>query len=210
MPEPIALCIEDLDAVDEDRRYLRCVALTGRQPGLRLDDRGGAHWCSPGEPAACELWVSADQRLILFRPEEDGPVVRVTRGGRGLEVPAGKPVVLIDQDGVEVGGRRLRIHVHGVAPAVSAPDYLVPERRGSGRLMRAAAAALALGAAVGAGGCKRVEVRDTPPSVEPVPEKVAPDARPPDTKPAPPPVEVRDRPPEAKPVKPPGTPKKAQ
>lgn len=190
-----------------ERRYLRCVALTGRQPGLRLDAQGSAHWRSPGEPAACELWVSADQRLILFRPEEDGPVVRVSRGGRGLEVPVGKPVVLIDQDGVEVGGRRLRIHVHGVAPAVSAPDYLVPERRGPHRLMRAAAAALALGAAVGAGGCKRVEVRDTPPSVAPVPE-VAPDARPPDSKPKPPPVEVRDRPPEAPALEQPERPKK--
>jgi hypothetical protein len=42
--------------------------------------------------------------------------------------PEEKPVVLIDQDRVEVGGRVFRIHVHGLAPRVHAPTAL-PEPR---------------------------------------------------------------------------------
>jgi len=80
-----AICIEDLDAVSEASKYLRCVALPGRQPGLRLDETGNVQW-QAGDVLSCELWVSADDRLILYRQEGMLPVV-LRRGGRSLDVP---------------------------------------------------------------------------------------------------------------------------
>ena len=116
---------------------------------------------------ACELWVSQDQRLILYRP--DGAAVVVRRAGRALDVPFGKPVVLLDKDGVEVGTKRLRVHVHGEAPAIAAPSFLpAPERIESRGGLRGAAAAVAISAAIG--GAALFEVRCHPPSpVEPTP-----------------------------------------
>ena len=153
MPEPLAICIEDLGARNQGERYLRCVAMPGREPGLRMDRAGTVLWKSD-EDTACLLCVSLDDRLILLRPEGAAGVI-VRREGRSVDVPAGKPVVLLDQDQFETAGRRLRVHVHGTAPAVVAPSYLpVPEGRGVGR---AAAAAVALGAALGAAGCAKKE-----------------------------------------------------
>ncbi|MBI5487309.1 MAG: hypothetical protein HY905_08250 [Deltaproteobacteria bacterium] len=173
MSRPIAICLEDLRAGSPERRYLRCTALVGRAPGLRLDGAGVVEWGVEGG-AACELWVSADERLILYREEGAGAVM-VRRGMRSLEVPSAKPVVLLDQDEVEVGGRRLRVHVHGVASGVRAPEYL---RAAAPRGASKVATALALGAALGAADCKKgnpsaqeppeVEVREQPPS-EPAP-----------------------------------------
>jgi hypothetical protein len=218
MPKPIAICIEDLDALAE-ARFLQCVALTGRQPGLRLEVGGEVTWLE-APVAAAELWVSQDRRLILYRPDGAAPV-RVERDGRVLDAPAEKPVVLIDQDRLDVGDRRLCVHVHGVTEAVQAPTYFVPaskpapapEAVGKGTgLLHAAATAVAIGAVVGASGCpKQIEVRDHPPSApyEPPPDAGA-------NKPAPkpdlaaikpdqriikkqpkPPIEVRVRPPAA-------------
>jgi hypothetical protein len=66
--------------------------------------------------------------------------------------------VLLNQDVVEVGSRRLRVHVHGIASQVAPPSRL-PSRRHMGAHT---AAIVALGAAVLA--CdKPVEVRETPP-----------------------------------------------
>lgn len=228
MPVPIALCLEDLDA-PPDARYLQCVAIAGTEPGLTLDSRGAACWQQRrnktlAPDAACELWVSQDERLILFRPEDAVDSVVLTRGGRSLTVPAGKPVVLVDQDQLVVGTRRLRLHIHGKAPAVAAPSLFVPDEpapeSAAGRTARIAATAIAIGAAVGAGGCtKKVEIRDTPPKVAPPqPDAgVKPDTRPavdvlaPDAaaKKPPPKVEVRVRPPRvARPPKPPKQPLK--
>ena len=206
MPQPLAICLEDLAAAPA-ARYLRCVALAGRQPGLRLDAHGDASWQCDGDVAA-ELWVSADDRLILYRPE-GAPAVRVGRAGRFIEAPEGKPVVLLGGDEIAIGPRQLRVHVHGAAPAVAPPTPLAePTRRvGSG-----VAAVVAMGMAVA--GCKDVEVRQHPP---------APPLRPTDTAPVDPsstvsatasatatqtatstaaastttdPIEVRDHPPE--------------
>jgi len=66
MPKPIALCIEDLEARADDERYLSCVAVAGRQAGLRLRGDGTVTW-EDEEDVACEIWVSGDERLILFR-----------------------------------------------------------------------------------------------------------------------------------------------
>jgi hypothetical protein len=164
MPSPLAICLEDLDPPRRAPRYLRCVAVVGRQPGLRVGGAGEVLWRSDAG-IACELWVSADDRLILFRTEGGAPIT-VAREGRSLAVPTGKPVVLVDQDVFAVGSRRLRVHVHGPAARVSPPAPL-RESRG-GRLVRAAAAAVALGAAVS--GCRgKLEVRPEPPAVTPVP-----------------------------------------
>ncbi len=46
-PTPLAICLEDLDAPKEDERYLRYVALLGKQPGLTLDRQGGIKWMEP-------------------------------------------------------------------------------------------------------------------------------------------------------------------
>jgi hypothetical protein len=145
MPQPLAICLEDPDAA-VDRRFLRCVAVPGRRPGLRVDAAGAVLWRSD-ERAACELWVSADDKLILFRPA-GASAVRVTRAGRSLDAPEEKPVVLRAGDEVAVGGRRLRLHVHGPSPSVVAPSPLpAAERPGS---LRRAAAVVAVGAALGA------------------------------------------------------------
>jgi hypothetical protein len=196
MPEPICLCLEDLTA-DGSPRYTRCVALVGRQPGLRLGGDGGLRWLDETE-GGLELWVSLDEQLILFRPA-GSVAASVHRGGRSLQLPEEKPVVLLHGDEVEVGERRLRVHVHGAAPSVAAPEPLPEER--TGRAMRAAAAALALGAALTSAGCpKPVEVRQAPPwiAAPPMPKPdVKPDARPP--------IEVRVAPPSiAIPPPPPG------
>jgi hypothetical protein len=161
MSEPLAICIEDLEPSSPAVRYLRCVAVPGRRPGLRIDRAGAVLWRSDDD-VACELCVSGDDKLILYRPEGAAPVV-VRREGRWLDVPAGKPVVLLDRDRVEVGPRRLRVHVHGTARTVAAPSFLpVPESRGFGRSV---AAAVALGAALGAAGCakKPADERQVPP-----------------------------------------------
>jgi hypothetical protein len=157
MPDPIAVCIEDLSPSPGAPRFVRCVAVAGALPGLRLCADGALLWRSDA-PAACELWVSGDERLILRRPE-GAPQVRVSRAGRSILAPFGKPVVVIHGDEIELGDKRFRLHVHGKAPAVHAPAPL-PAWGTAGRV----AAVVAMGAAVA--GCKTgIEVRDAPPSV---------------------------------------------
>lgn len=197
MPTPKAICIEDLNARKGGPRYLRCVALPGRDQGLTLGTKGEVLWKS-GTAAACELCVSLDECLILLRPE-GAPPVTVTRAGRSIEAPCGKPVVLLGGDEIGVGRRRLRIHVHGPAAAEAAPAPFVPESEpaGAGRFARVAAAAAVLGSAAMAGA---VEVRSAPPKIaapapppEPPPVEVR--VAPPVPPPPPPPVEVRMAPP---------------
>jgi hypothetical protein len=151
MVKPLAICIEDLDAVSEASRYLRCVALPGRQPGLRLDETGAVLW-QPGDLLSCELWVSADDRLILYRQEGMAPTT-LRRGERSLDVPCGKPVVVIDKDQIDIGSRRLRVHVHGEAAAVAAPSLLLPRSPLAGHLAQTVATAALLGAVATTGAC---------------------------------------------------------
>ncbi len=167
MPAPIAICLEDLDATSEGRRYLQCTAVAGGTPGLVLDEGGQAKWCAAG---GVELWVSADDCLILFRAEDAVPVT-VHRVGRSLEVPAERPVVLLDQDSIDVADRRLRIHVHGIAPAVAPPTWLPPAEPASPTLNRAAAAAMAVGVAVAGAGCE--DQQSDQPSPDPAVSTVA-------------------------------------
>ncbi len=191
MPKPIAICIEDMDAQAKNK-YLRCVALPGRQPGLRLDEAGGVLWQSD-DGVSCELWVSADDRLILYRPDGAAPVT-LRRAGRSLDAPCGKPVVLIDQDQVEVGSRRLRVHVHGQAPSVAAPSPLPVRQRPLDRLARTVATAAVIGAVAATGACTDVET----PTIDVIenPPEIGPDPTPTMTV-APPTIEVIENPPEA-------------
>ncbi|MBI4864662.1 MAG: hypothetical protein HY815_31060 [Candidatus Riflebacteria bacterium] len=167
MPSALAICIEDLEARSCGQRYLQCVALPGRQAGLKLDSTGTVHW-QTDEPIACELWVSADDQLVLFRTTGAAPIT-VHRGGRSLAAPFEKPVILLDQDELSVPDRKLRIHVHGAATVIAPPSWL--SEASLKHLARVAAAALAIGAAAG---CGEITVRQTPPSPRvPSPPSVA-------------------------------------
>lgn len=143
MPAPCSLCLEDLAEDDLNKRFLRCVALPGRQPGLRLLTDGSAGWMIE-QGVACELIVSVDQQLLLYRPS-NAPRVVVERAGRSLLAPAEKPVVLLDGDEVRVAGRRLRVHVHGETSTVAPPTPLLARLIATGR---SAASAVAIGAAM--------------------------------------------------------------
>ena len=151
MVRSLAICIEDLDAQTEASKYLRCVAVPGRQPGLRLDEAGRVLW-QADDVLSCELWVSADDRLILYRQESMTPAI-LRRGGRSLDVPFGKPVVVLDQDLIEIGPRLLRVHIHGEATSVAAPSPLLPRSRLGRRLAQTVAAAAILTTVATTGGC---------------------------------------------------------
>ena len=169
MPEPLAICLENLDPGKSGHRYTRCTALVGRSPGLRIGACGQIRW-EKDRDTACEIWVSQDDRLILYRPCGAVPVT-VRRGGRSLDVPTDKPVVVLDQDRFEVGRSEFCIHVHGIAPQVSAPSPLKPQAR---QAAAGVAAAVALSAAL-VGCCGGdVEVREIPPSIA-IPEEPADD-----------------------------------
>lgn len=192
MPNPKAICIEDLKPGRGRPRYLSCTAVADREEGLGLGPGGEVRW-KESAALACELWVSMDECLILYR-RDGAPPVTVTRAGRGLRVPPEKPVVLLAGDEVGIGARRFRVHIHGPAPAVRAPAPVQVESvfRPAARSARAAAAVAALGSMAAAGA---VEVRDAPPKVAPPPPQPPPievRAAPPVP---PPPIEVREAPP---------------
>ena len=167
MPEPIAICVEDLAPVDVNDRFVRCVAKVGRGDGLALDPAARPVFGKQTN-AACELVVSLDQRLLLIR-HEGAPTVTVFRAGRSLEAAVGHLVLLVDQDEVQVGDKRVRIHIHGLSPEVHAPKPFVPKAVKTAVSM---AAVMALAAT----GCdqtsslldsKPIEVREHPPAPPP-------------------------------------------
>ncbi len=175
MPQPLELCIEDLGCSEDEERFVRCVALVGGTPGLALDREGAVRWMPEGE-ALTGLWVSADGRLVLLRGRGAAPI-SVERGGRRVDAPEAKPVILLDQDRLRAGGRELRVHLHGVAQELHPP---LPVRGSAlGRIARATAATLALGAIAG----------------QATPGEASPAAG------LPPPIEIRDRPPDEAPVR---------
>jgi hypothetical protein len=174
MPRPLEICLEDLDHEPEDESFVRCVALPASETALALDATGAVQWM-PERTDVHALGVSADGRLILLGSAAAGEIA-VTRGPRSLAAPEGQPVVLLDQDLLQVGGRRLRVHVHGEIEAVRPPERL----RGMARLARAAATAVALGGALAAGSAAvaqapetrataAIEVRAQPPKPAPPP-----------------------------------------
>jgi hypothetical protein len=197
MPQPIVICLEDLDADDLSRTYMQCSVLVGDASGLRLDAGGEVRW-NLDEPLL-ELCVSRDDQLIVFVPAEANLTAVLSRAGRSLTIPAEKPVVALDGDVLAVSGRRYRIHVHGAAPwSATPPRWLTPKELGvepeepqlfKRGAAKKAATALAMAAALGMGavGCKNknevrekmIEVRDSPPKMTPPkPESAKSDARP--------------------------------
>lgn len=146
MPEPISLCIENTEDTSDEAHFIRCVALEGNRAGLAIDRAGRPMWIET-DGCACELWVSSDDQLILLRPEGAAPS-RVHRSGRSLDLPTNKPVVMLDQDEIEIRGLLLRLHVHGFTTEVHPPTPFVPPRVAAVAL----AAAVAVGAAAGCDG----------------------------------------------------------
>jgi len=212
MPTPLSICIENCYPPHESLRYLRCCAITGVDPGLIVSTGGEILWQTEAD-RFCEIWVSSDEKLICFRPIGAPPGARIHRAGREVILEENKPVVVIDGDYLLLPDFCYRLHVHGPAPEVTAPGYLDFEEPASSTLARFAAAGIVVLGTLSAAGCGKppedkktqappVEVRDTPPAVEPIMQPP-----PPPMEAMPPPVEVRDEPPKVAPdVEPPPPP----
>ena len=182
-PRPIAVCVEDVDAFQSRARYLCCVALPGGQPGLGVGADASVLWQRVAG-VAVELWVSADERLVARRRDASGRIA-LHRGERSLQLPVDKPVVMLDQDLLEVAGRCLRLHVHGHAAAASAPTAYPPARETAGprtdlsrAIPSAARLATAMTVSALAVGCQKeaIEVREHPPELSPPPTQPVPSA----------------------------------
>ena len=151
MSDPLSLCIEDLDELPERVRFIRCVALCGSEPGLAIDVRGKPLWKGGADAErACELCVSGDGKLILWRLP-GAPPIEVRRAHRTLDAPSEKVVILLDQDELSLVGVHLRLHVHGPTKEIHPPTPLLPRALGTA----AVAAAVAMG--VTAAGCRADE-----------------------------------------------------
>jgi hypothetical protein len=145
-PEPIELCLEELDVSDDNEPYVRCVAVSGGCLGLCFSPRGEVLW-RLNDGALAELWVSQDGKLIFFRKMPVGSV-SLTRSERHLELPLEKPVIVLDSDEIGVGGKLYRVYIHGATTRVAPPERLNLRR----------ARSLTVGAAIAVGaltaGCK--------------------------------------------------------
>jgi hypothetical protein len=139
--EPIELCLESVDRLEDDQPYVRCVAISGAEPGLGLSAEGEITWCQT-EAASATFWVSADNQLIVTRNRESDEV-RLIRAERFLDLPLEKPVVVLNEDLVVINGHGFRVHVHGVAASVEPPTRLAL-RRVQSMIAGAAVAALSI------------------------------------------------------------------
>lgn len=112
-PLEVALLTQDRGAA------VHAVAIPGGRLGLAIGPDGSVLW-QTRDPGVFRIWVGVDGRLILLRPPV-APPVKLVRGRRWLEVPAKKPVVLLDGDQLDTGGARVRLRVVGVAGEVKPP-----------------------------------------------------------------------------------------
>jgi hypothetical protein len=165
LPDPIEICLEELDDASDAEPYVRCVAVAGGCPGLCFSPTGEVLW-RLNETALAEIWVSLDGRLMFFRKSPQGQV-SLTRVERHLELPLGKPVIVLGGDEISVAGKHFRVHVHGMTTRVKPPERL--------KLRRARNLALAAAIAIGtlAPGCKQgcapfIEIRTHPPAPMPL------------------------------------------
>ena len=174
------ICLEELDTPENNEPFIRCVALPGGEEGLSLDRHGQIRWMpEPGEATQSHygLWTSADDKLVLFRAKEAADPIIVERGGRTLQAPAEKPVILLDGDTLRVNGRSYRVHFHGETDAIYPPERL--SRSTISKLVGGAVAAtMALGTMVSSSTSAEttnsqrsnlIEVRTHPPA--PMPPK---------------------------------------
>jgi hypothetical protein len=138
--DALVVCFERLDAPHDRDDLVRCVALPGNAPGLSLGPKGTLHW-QRSTPEHCLVMVSTDRQLVLWRPMGSVPV-RLCREGRSLDLPEERVVIAIDEDEIEVGTARLRVHLHGSARRIHPPFRV--------RLARAVSAATLAGS-IGAG-----------------------------------------------------------
>ena len=169
MPKPLSICLEFTDSGTSrsgPARFVRCVALAGGEPGLSVNAEGETLWMVPG--GAFELWISGDERLILFRLE-GAPGITVHRGGRSVDVPIRQPVVLLDQDEISWDGRCVRVHVHGEAREVHAPQPLLEILKAAGLVAALGTGLLAQGGAAPSGDKQpqQIEIRNRPPIMMP-------------------------------------------
>jgi len=138
---PLSICLERTDTAAPT--FVRCVATPGGEPGVCLQDDGQIAWPSVESALTISLWAAADRRLALRRGADAQQLV-LRRSRRVLQVPAGKPVIVIDGDELEAGKWAMRIQVHGETERVDPPEAL--PQRAPRRLMRTTAAALAVAA----------------------------------------------------------------
>jgi hypothetical protein len=141
-PRPIEICLERVGSLSADR-YVRCTAQVGRALGLALGVDGRILWCEQSG-VGCEIWVSADQRLMAYCLAGMPPTT-LYRAGRMLELPSQRPVVLRHKDELELAGTRFRVHVHGATDRVHAPAIV----RTLARAAAAATLALSVGGSAG-------------------------------------------------------------
>jgi hypothetical protein len=112
------------------------------------------------ETALAEIWVSLDGRLMFFRKSPQGQV-SLTRVERHLELPLGKPVIMLGGDEISVAGKHFRVHVHGMTAEVKPPERL--------KLWRARNLGIAAAIAIGALAVTPfIEIRTHPPAPMPL------------------------------------------
>jgi hypothetical protein len=159
LPDPIEICLEELDDASDAEPYVRCVAVAGGCPGLCFSPTGEVLW-RLNETALAEIWVSLDGRLMFFRKSPQGQV-SLTRVERHLELPLGKPVIMLGGDEISVAGKHFRVHVHGMTAEVKPPERL--------KLWRARNLGIAAAIAIGALAVTPfIEIRTHPPAPLPV------------------------------------------
>ncbi len=192
----MSICLEDLECSDTGSRFQSCMAMPSGTAGLSITPGAEVRWKAAREPSA-HVGTTEDGRLALFVDAGFRPALLLRRGGRVLACPEDRPVVLIDQDELELPGGRWRVHLHG--PVEDATPAASPF------FVRTAAVLAGLALAAGCAG-----TRETPtmPETSSSSSERGPDAPPPPAPPAPPeneavekgkksspPVEVRDLPP---------------
>lgn len=195
MKKPLAICLERLPAspAGNEPVFTRCVALPEDHPGLGLTARGEITWEVASDDLV-RLQVGREGGLVLCRPP-GSPETELHRLGRARTLNETDQIDVLQGDVVVVGdGTAFRVHLHGVAPAVAAPEPLVVEparqpSRSSKWTQVAAAAVIGAAGVMGASGCDDgceriidIPVRESPPSEVSMP----PDAPPPQTPPEPP------------------------
>lgn len=114
----IALCIENSPAA----KYLSCVALEQAAPGLGLRADGSVTWEDGDVPI--RLFVDELGRLVL-RHHGERPLVHLIRDGRTIEAPPDETIPLLNLDQLLIVDQyraELRVHVHGPAAVVAAPQ----------------------------------------------------------------------------------------